>query len=140
MEILVPLLIPIAVVVVMPVMIIWIIFRTLTNRDNKNSEIIIKAIENNQVTETDKIIEALGKSHKTPKEILQLRLLRGCIFTFIGIAAVILSIIFNQQYVMVDNEPIILVEAIAAITFPIGLAYLVVYFVTRKSVTEDDKE
>ena len=39
--------VPIAVAVVLPVLIIWIVFRAASNKDNKNAEIIIKAIENN---------------------------------------------------------------------------------------------
>ena len=125
-------LVPISVAVVMPVLIVWIVFRALKNKDNKTAEIIIKAIENNQIKDTEKIIESLGKEKKTPNEILQLRLLRGCIFTFIGLAAILLTLCFDFTGFIMPAQ------VLGAISLPIGLAYLTVYFVTRKSVTEDD--
>lgn len=131
-DVFVPILIPLGVAVVMPCLIVWIVFRAQTNKDNKNAEIIIKAIENNQVKDTEKIIEALGKEHKTPKEILQSRLLRGCIFTFVGIAAILLV------FCLAKAGLILLAQILAAVSLPIGLAYLIVYFATRKSVTEED--
>jgi len=133
MDELVSILIPIAVAVVLPCVIVWIVFRAQTNKDNKNAEIILKAIENNQITETEKFIEALGKSKKTPQETLQSRLLRGCIFTFVGIAAILLALCLYQKGL------IMLAQILAAISLPIGLAYLIVYFATRKSVTEEDR-
>ena len=84
-------LVPIAVAVVLPVLIVWIVFRAASNKDNKNAEIIIKAIENNSTVDTDKLVNALSKHGKTPQQLLHLRLLRGCIFTFIGIAMAILA-------------------------------------------------
>lgn len=50
MEEIVALLIPIGTAVVLPIMVVWIVYRTKMNRDNKNAEIIIKAIENNLLT------------------------------------------------------------------------------------------
>ena len=104
MDILVPILIPIAVVVVLPCVIVWIVFKTQTNRDNKNAEIVIKAIENNQVTGTDKIIEAIAKNKKSPVEVLQSRLLRACIFTFLGVSSLLLSIIFNYRNILSEQD------------------------------------
>ncbi len=67
---LVQLLVPICVCVVLPVIIVWIIFRSVTNKDNKNAEIIIKAIESNSAIDADKLVEALSKKQKTPRQIL----------------------------------------------------------------------
>lgn len=61
---LVQLLVPICVCVVLPVIIVWIIFRSVTNKDNKNAEIIIKAIESNSAIDADKLVEALSKKQK----------------------------------------------------------------------------
>ncbi|MBO4941980.1 MAG: hypothetical protein J6C95_00950 [Muribaculaceae bacterium] len=140
MDILVPILIPIAVVVVLPCVIVWIVFKTQTNRDNKNAEIVIKAIENNQVTGTDKIIEAIAKNKKSPVEVLQSRLLRACIFTFIGVSSLLLSIIFNYRNILSEQDLVTGFAILGAMTLPIGLAYMVVYFATRKSVMKRNEE
>ncbi len=54
---------------------------------------LIKAIESNCDIDADKLAEALQKPKKTALEILNLRLLRGCIFSLVGIAVCIIGII-----------------------------------------------
>ncbi len=137
MEEILALLIPIAICVVLPVLIVWIFYRHATNKDNKNAEIIIKAIENNSSIDADSLVEALGKKQKTPREVLQLRLLRGCIFTFIGIAACIYSAIAanTAAYFDINDQPSFIV---AGLGLAIGIAYLVVYFITRKNIADND--
>ena len=82
---LVPILVPLGVCVALPVLIVWIVFRTIKNNDDKRAEVLIKAIEANNGIDADKLAEALTKPRKSPRQLLTLRLLRGCIFTFIGI-------------------------------------------------------
>ena len=130
----VEIIVPIAVVVVLPVLVVWLISRTIINRDNKNAEILIKALENNSNIDVDKLMSAWSKKEKTPAQILNLRLLRGCIFTFIGIAAAVAAIVatYNQP-----NDHLYEMLSVAGLPLAIGIAYLLVYFVTRKSVNAD---
>ena len=86
-------LVPIFVCVVLPVAIVAIVFAASMNNDNKRAKVLIKAIESNCGIDADKLAEALQKPKKTAREILNLRLLRGCIFSFIGIALCIVGII-----------------------------------------------
>lgn len=122
--------------VVLPVLIVWMICRTTINKDNKNAEVIIKAIENNSTVDTDKLVEALGKKQKSPRELLNTRLLWGCIFTFIGVALSIIAGIFG--YCRPDTNAMYLFIIPAGLALAIGTAYLVVYFKTRKYVKSDD--
>ena len=119
-------LVPIFVCVVLPVAIIAIIFGASINSDNKRSQVLIKAIESNCDIDADKLAEALQKPKKTAREILNLRLLRGCIFSLVGIAVCIIGIIAADTVTV----PLIFGGASLAI----GLSYLVVYFVTRKQI------
>lgn len=137
MDELVAIIVPIGICVVLPVLIVWIMYRHATNKDNKNAEIIIKAIENNSAIDADSLVEALGKKQKTPLEVLQLRLLRGCIFTFIGIAAGIYSAIdaSTTAYFDINDQPSFIV---AGLGLAIGIAYLVVYFIARKNIADND--
>lgn len=132
---LVQLLVPICVCVVLPVIIVWIIFRSVTNKDNKNAEIIIKAIESNSAIDADKLVEALSKKQKTPRQILVDRLLTGCIFSFIGLASAIYGIYIqcSQPDTSIQN----IAYLVAGFTFAIGIAYLIVCYVTRKALKED---
>lgn len=130
-------LVPLGICVVLPVLIIWIIFRSVTNKDNKNAEIIIKAIESNTTVDVDQLVEAIGKKKRSPRQILQNRLLRGCIMTFSGIAVGIYCIISSISLSAEDFEDINFFILVACVLLAIGIAYLVVYFLTRKSIDDD---
>lgn len=123
-------LIPICICVVLPVAIVLIVFLTKMNSDNKRAQVLIKAIESNNDINTDKLAEAMQKQKKSALEVLNLRLLRGCIFTLLGIALCITDVLSPNQWI--DMAFIIF----GAASIAIGISYLIVYFVTRKQ----DKE
>lgn len=132
-EALVPILIPLGVIVALPVLVIWLICRMEMNKDNRNAEIIIKTIEKDSSVDTDKLVAALGKREKTPLQILHLRLLRGCIFTFAGSASAIIASIANLN----DQDLYNFILIVSGLSLAVGIAYLVVYFATRKSACKE---
>ena len=123
--------------VALPVLIVWLICRASINRDNKNAEIVIKALENNSAIDADKLVEALGKKQRSPRELLNIRLLRGCIFTFLGIAFAIVAYIIGCYMGGLYKDMWMFIIP-AGIALAIGIAYLIVYFTTRKYVKSDD--
>ncbi len=129
-------LVPIFVCVVLPVAIIAIIFGASINSDNKRSQVLIKAIESNCDIDADKLAEALQKPKKTTREILNLRLLRGCIFSFVGIAVCIIGIIACSMGMEFQADTVTVPLIFGGTSLAIGLSYLVVYFVTRKQINE----
>ena len=84
---------PIVICGILPVAIVWIVTNKLKNRDDKRAEVLMKAIESDKSIDTNKLAEALGNVSEPKSDILSKRLLRGLIFTFIGIALIILSLI-----------------------------------------------
>lgn len=138
----VDILVPIFVVVVLPVSIVAIVFATAMNKDNKRSQVLIKAIESNGGIDADKLAEALKKpdtqkkQKKTAREILNLRLLRGCIFSLIGIVVCIIGI----TLLCIESEcsyfPVMSLLLIGGALLAVGFSYLIVYFVTRKQIKE----
>lgn len=129
-------LVPIFVCVVLPIMIVAIVFAASMNHDNKRAQVLIKAIESNCGINADKLAEALQKPKRTARELLNLRLLRGCIFLSVGVVFCIIGItslctgtVFSADSVTV---PLLFGGALLAI----GLSYLVVYFVTRKQIKD----
>lgn len=127
-------LVPIFVCVVLPVAIVLIVFLASMNSDNKRAKVLIKAIESNNGIDADRLAEAFKKPVKTAREILNLRLLRGCIFTFIGLALAIFGIIDSDSYDTIeDNMGLML----GGISLAIGISYLVVFFVTRRNVNDE---
>ena len=128
-------LVTIGIVVVLPIWVVWLVCRAYTNRDNKKAQIVIKAIENNSPIDAYKLAEALSNKEKSAEQVLQLRLLRGCTFTFVGVALAIFALVMVLRMYDTDVELVFLF--LSVISFAIGLAYLVVYFVTRKSINKD---
>ncbi len=129
-------LIPIFICVVLPVAIVLIVFIAAMNSDNKRAQILIKAIEANNGIDADKLAEALQKPRKTAREILNLRLLRGCIFSFIGLALVTVGITNVISGTDFSADPVTVPLLFGGVSIAVGVSFLVVYFVTRKQILD----
>jgi len=127
--------IPIFVCVILPVSIVLIDNITAINRNKTRASVLMKAIECNNNIDANKLAEAFAEPRKSAREILNLRLLRGCIFSLIGLGLIIVGVtgLLNEIAVSI---PLILGGASLAI----GISYLVVYFVTRREIAEDSPE
>lgn len=132
----VDILVPIFVCVVLPVAIVGIYYWSQINAENKRAEILMKAIEANCGPDADKLAEALQKPRKTAREILNLSLLRGCMFTFVGLGLCIVGIVSACMGTEFASDPITVPLVFGGASLAIGLSYLVVYFVTRKQVKD----
>lgn len=128
-------LVPIFCGCVLPVMIVLIISLRKKNSDDKRAEILIKAIESGDELNTDKLAEALGKPRHTPLEILNARLLRGCLYTLVGLALVVVYMVWPDH----NTNSLMSLILLSAISTAVGISYLIVYFVTRGQVL-DEKE
>ena len=130
-------LVPISVCVILPIAVVAITAAAKMNYDNKRSQVLIKSIESNCGIDSGKLAEALQKPRKSAREILNLRLLRGCIFTFIGIALCVIAVLNYMNSDSATSADSVVVPALfGAISLAIGLSYLVVYLVTRKDIKD----
>ena len=128
--------VPIAVVVVLPVLIVWLIARVKINNDNRRSEALLEAIRQGSNVDADRLTKFFSRENRTPAELLNLRLLRGSIFTLLGVALCVVSIV--TDYVGIAGSDGILGFAVtSAVAFAIGVGYLIVYFVSRPKRTSD---
>lgn len=127
-------LVPIFICVVLPIAVVLISSLTKMNSENKRTQIIIKAIEANKDVDTDKLIESLKKPEKTPREILNTRLLRGCMFSLIGVALAIVGIVNLATGSEISSDPVSVPFVFGGISLAIGVSYLIVWKVTRKQV------
>ncbi|MBD5414727.1 MAG: hypothetical protein HDR46_00420 [Bacteroides sp.] len=132
--------------VFLPIAICWIVFSTRRNLDNKNAEIIMKAIEMNSAIDADKLMSALSKPRKSPEQIRQRYLLCGCIGTFIGLGAIVIAAICNSLYGDNSNsmysltaEGLLFMMTVAGICLAVGMAYMTVFFASRKN-SKSNKE
>lgn len=135
--------IPFSICVLLPIVCIWLIMRRGINNDNKRAEVLLKAIESNNSIDADKLAEALSKPRLTPREQLNKRLLRGCIWSLVGVALFVLGLItwLTDPDVTFGSDDVYTAFMFGLISFAVGVSYLIVYFVTRKQVDrEHEKE
>lgn len=132
-------LVPIFICAIMPISIVLIVMLAKMNTDKQRTRIIIKAIEANSNIDADKLAESLRKPQRTPREILNLRLLRGCIFTLIGIGLCLCGLLSHSGGAEFGEDSVLLPFMMGFASFSVGLSYLIVYFVTSKDIkTEND--
>ena len=124
----------IAICVVLPIAIVLIIALTRMNADNKRAQIILRAIENNNQLDLDKLTESLKKPRRSAHEILNLRLLRGCIFSLIGVILMIIGLINYFTGSDFCNAPVTVPMMLGGISLAMGVSYLIVYAVTRRQI------
>lgn len=131
--------VPLGFGVILPVAIVLITSLARINADNKRTKIIIKAIEANKDIDTDRLIESFKKPVKTDRQILSARLLRGCIYSLIGIALAIVGLTGYLCGADFQADQVSIPLIAGGICFAIGISYLIVYFVTRNQVNDSSE-
>jgi ABC-type Fe3+ transport system permease subunit len=132
-------LVPIFVCVVLPIAIVLITSLAKMHSENKRTQIIIKAIEANKDVDTDKLIESPKKPQKTAREMLNLRLLRGCQFSLIGIALAIVGFVNSITGSDFSDDSVTIPMILGGISIAIGISYLIVWNVTRKQTNSTEE-
>lgn len=126
---LIEILIPIGVVVVLPVAIVAIVFKSALASERNRKEIILAALEKNPNLDVEDLVKRMKKSEKLIKEKLLARLERGCLCCLMGVAFVLLYFFLSVQ-----NEFLIIT---GAALIAIGIAFLVSYFVGRRMLAQE---
>ena len=119
--------VPIFVCVVLPVAITLIVAAVKMNRDKTISQVLLKALESPGQVDTDRLIQTMenGKKRKTRTS----RLLRGCIFTLVGIVLVVAEFMCGTA-----GCPEWSFFTLGGVLFAIGVSYLIVYAMSRRHV------
>lgn len=131
-------LVPIFICVVLPVSIVLIVFLTKAYQSREQTKILMKAMEVNPNIDTDRLAESLRKRERTPLQVLNLRLLRGCIFTLIGIGLIVCGCVtYYAGGHTFGEDPILLPTMLGFVSLAVGVSYLIVFFVTRKQAREE---
>ena len=129
-------LLPLSICCLLPLGIIWLYYRAQMNKENKRTEIIMKALESNSNIDTDSLVKALENTSKTPQGIRYARLQRGCQYTLLGIALCVVFLISNGKEI--DSDMAFLMIFAGAASIAVGISYLIVYFVSGKSSTDNN--
>lgn len=133
-------LIPIFICVVLPIAIVLIISLTKIKTDNLRTQIIIRAIEANKEVDTAKLLESMKKPQNTDRDKLYGRLLRGCIFSLIGLFLAIVGLCNLATGRDFSSDPVTIPLCLGGISLAIGISFLVVFFATRIKVNDKEGE
>ncbi len=126
--------VPIFICVVLPVSIVLIKYLAAINKENKNAQVLIKAIESNNNVDVNRLAEALSKPRKTPQDLQSKRLKVGCVDTLVGGVIWILCIIHLCTGYSINDAEIEVSLIIGLIFLAIGVGNLIVYNVNRKKM------
>lgn len=128
--------VPIAVVVVLPVLIVWLVNRTYINRENRRTEIMLEALKQGANIDVDKLADFIARDRRTPRELRNLRLLRGSVFTLIGVAFAIVALVIGMNG-GADVEDLLGILVISAVCLAVGIGYLIVFFVSGRDAENE---
>lgn len=129
-------LIPIAVCVVLPVMIVWLVTRSRQNETNKKTEVMLKAIEAGAPIDANLFQDSVRK-RKSVKERLLNRLMMACIASLTGIFVITVGLVKWFVYGNVDGHQILSGILAGGIILAVGLALFIVFFVGRKMLAKE---
>lgn len=136
-------LVPIFVCVVLPVAIVLIVFLATINSDNKRAQVLIKAIEANNNIDVDRLAALLTKPKRTPEEMRNMRLLRGCMFTLIGLALLIMAVVnlySADPDVTIASDEVWFPMIGGGVMMASGISYLIVYVLTGRKPADKERE
>ena len=126
-------LIPISIVVVLPVLVVWLVMRARQHEVDKKTEILMKTIENGAELNPD--FFNMAKQPKSVKDKLMGYLTTAMVTGVIGLITLLVQVVYySTANLWEDTAGFTLVfMCISGIILAIGIAFLVVYFVGKKT-------
>ena len=135
MKDLVPLIVPIAVCVVLPVAIVWLKVSQQKKQDALRAEVMLEAIRQGRDVDIDALARSMSnksRRHTSPRRRLMNQLLCGCICSLIGMIFVVVGILD-----VIDNGSTDTL-LVGGATTAVGISFLIVYFVGRKNLAAEE--
>lgn len=135
----VDLLVPLGICVALPVMVVWLAFRYLINKDNRRTELMMEAIKINPNIETSKLLESLKKPEYTLKERIIRKLLRGSIFSLIGMVFIIIGIVMAciMETIRGNEDIVVNIFVIGGVCLAVGIGFLIAWSASKKQLKEE---
>ena len=129
-------LIPICICVVLPTLVIWLIGRVKQNETNRKAEIMLKALDNGAMIDSDFFKGRSGS--KTIKERLLGRLTGACVTGVLGLALILIAVIpdWPGQWNFYESPAPILI-LLGGVLLAIGIALFIVYCTGKKLMAKE---
>lgn len=128
-------LIPIAICVILPINIVWLIMRRKTNETNKRTEVLLAVIEKNPDLDMEDLIRKMNPKSKTTKERLMGRLLWGLVFIAIG-TSLLLSALY-QDYQGGAALDYFHIYSGSGCLLLIGISFVAVFFISKRMLAKE---
>lgn len=133
---LVQILVPIACGCVLPIVGILMGVRQKMNETNKQTEIVLAAIEKHPDMDIEELIKKISPKEKLLKEKLLTKLLLGSLTTFLGIA--LLGVAFWIDCIGgMETEKLHMMYIGGGVLLAIGVAFLFNYFIGKKMLAKE---
>ncbi len=133
---LVQLLVPIACGCVLPIVGIMMGVRQKMNETNKQTQIVLAAIEKHPDMDIEELIKKISPKEKLLKEKLLTKLLWGSLTTFLGIA--LLGVAFWIDCIGgMETEKLHMMYIGGGVLLAIGVAFLFNYFIGKKMLAKE---
>jgi hypothetical protein len=121
---------------ILPIFGIWWGVRQKMNETNRQTEIILAAIEKNPDMDIEELIKKISPKKKLLKEKLLSKLLSACITTFLGIALLAAAIWVDCMGGMeVDHLHLLYIGGFVLLA--VGIAFLINYNVGKKMLVKE---
>ena len=133
---LIQVLMPIAIVVVLPVLVVWLIVRARVHEVDKKTEVLLKAVENGAQIDPA-FFGNVGAKNKTVKDKLMGYLMTAMITGTVGLITTVVQVIFYSRLGIWDNGAPILCVILSGTILAVGIAFLLIYFVGKKTYAKE---
>ena len=135
---LVQVLVPIAIVVVMPVLVVWLVMRTRQHEVDKRTEVLLKAVEKGAQIDPA-LFGNVGAKKKPVKDKLMGYLTTAMITGTIGLVTLVVQIVFYSILGIWENGDgaLILFVIVSGIILAVGIAFFIVYSVGKKTYAKE---
>ena len=133
---LVQIIVPVACGCILPIVGILMGVRQKMNETNKQTEIVLAAIEKNPEMDIEELIKKISPKKKLLKEKLLEKLLGACITTFLGVALLAAAIWVDFMGGM-EVDKLHLLYIGGGILLAIGIAFLINYHVGKKMLATE---
>lgn len=123
-------LVPVAICVILPIMIVWLVGRVRQNETNRKAEIMLKAIENGQSIDPE-IFKSRKAVSSIKKDLLD-KLNGACITFLMGVAFLVLYLIEGTNGFFENYLPYA-----AGAMLAVGIGLFISYFAGKKMLAKE---
>ena len=129
-------LIPISICVIMPITMVWLHMRSKKHESDNRTRIVLTALEKNPNIDLEELIQKITPKSATLKEKLLKKLMWGSVISAIGIGflgyALYMDFVGGMSVKNMERS-----YFCGGITMLIGLAILLVFFISRRMLAKE---